>query len=67
MNIKEIKLSSQYPNATLKAYLPFNNNERSDAILICPGGGYYNVCDGHEGEGIAIAFSARGYRTFVLT
>lgn len=67
MNIKEIHLSSQYPNAILKAYLPFNNNEKSDAILICPGGGYYNVCDGHEGEGIAIAFSARGYRTFVLT
>ena len=66
MLVKEIKLSPNYPNALLKAYLPYNNDTNADAILICPGGGYYNVCDGHEGEGIAIAFAAKGYRTFVL-
>lgn len=66
MEIKNILLSEKYPDATLTAYLPFTRKTASDAILICPGGGYYTVCDGHEGEAIAMAFSARGFRCFVL-
>lgn len=66
MQIKTILLSEKYPDAALTAYLPYSGDSSADAILICPGGGYYTVCDGHEGEAIAMAFSARGFRCFVL-
>ena len=66
MEIKSIALSSYYPNARLTAYLPYSKDKTADALLICPGGAYFNVCDGHEGENIALAFAARGFRTFVL-
>lgn len=67
MEIKKIMLSEDYPDAYLEAYISFNNDKNADAILICPGGGYNDLAKGHEGEGIAITFAARGYRTFVLT
>ena len=66
MEIKNIALSEAYPNARLKAYLPYSKDTAANAVLICPGGAYYSVCDGHEGENIALAFAARGFRTFVL-
>lgn len=66
MEIKKIALSEKYPNAVLTVFFPYSRNMKADGILICPGGGYENVCDGHEGENIAIAFAARGFRTFVL-
>ena len=36
------------------------------AILVIPGGAYQNVCAGHEGEPIGLAFMAHGYNAFVL-
>lgn len=36
------------------------------AILVIPGGGYFEVCADREGEPIAIDFLARGYNSFVL-
>ena len=36
------------------------------AILVIPGGAYQEVCDGHEGEPIGLAFMAHGYNAFVL-
>ena len=37
------------------------------AVIVCPGGGYFNVCADREGEPIALAFSANGgCQTFVL-
>lgn len=51
---------------TLSAYLPFTRDKKADALLIIPGGGYENVCDGHEGDTVAIDFAARGLRTFLL-
>ena len=66
MNIKKINLKESDPDITLTAYLPFSNDNFADALLICPGGAYRDVCDGHEGEAIAMAFSARGFRCFVL-
>ena len=66
MEIKKILLSDAYPNAYITAYLPYSKDTAADAILICPGGAYYSVCDGHEGENIALAFASRGFRTFVL-
>ena len=38
-----------------------------DAILVIPGGGYAGVCNGREGERIALAFAARGVNAFSLT
>ena len=36
------------------------------AILVIPGGGYQNVCAGHEGEPVGVAFMPYGYNVFVL-
>ena len=36
------------------------------AILVIPGGAYQEVCAGHEGEPIGLAFMAHGYNAFVL-
>ena len=66
MEIRKIALSCVYPNAHLTAYLPYSKDTSAPALLICPGGAYFRVCDGHEGENIAIAFASRGFRTFVL-
>lgn len=66
MDIKKTDLCPSRPWVTLSAYLSYSRDRRADAILICPGGGYGNVCDGHEGDAVAIAFAARGFRTFVL-
>jgi acetyl esterase/lipase len=66
MELKKINLVPERPWVTLTAYLSYSRDEHADALLICPGGGYYNVCDKHEGEAVAIAFAARGFRTFVL-
>lgn len=66
MEIRKTDLCSSRPWVTLTAYLSYSRDTRADAVLICPGGGYYDVCDGHEGEAVAIAFAARGFRTFVL-
>lgn len=36
------------------------------AVIICPGGGYFN-CSDREGEPVAMVFAAMGYHTFVLS
>ncbi|MBE7020772.1 MAG: alpha/beta hydrolase [Ruminococcaceae bacterium] len=36
------------------------------AILIIPGGAYYNVVSGREGESVAFEFLAHGFNAFVL-
>ena len=66
MNVKTIKLCGEDSKATLTTYLPCTRKEKSDAILIIPGGGYSAVCSDREGENIAIAFNALGYACFVL-
>ncbi len=66
MKIKEVKICEERPWVTLSAYLPFTRDKKADALLIIPGGGYENVCDGHEGDAVAVDFAARGLRCFVL-
>ena len=39
--------------------------KKRPAILICPGGGYFN-CSDREAEPIALKFASMGYHTFVL-
>ena len=41
-------------------------NQKRPAILVCPGGGYANVCE-REAEPIALQFLPAGYNVFVLT
>lgn len=66
MEIRKINLCPSRPWVTLSAYLSYSLDTRADALLVCPGGGYGRVCDGHEGEAIAFSFAVRGFRTFVL-
>ena len=51
----------------LDAYLSGADEERRDAVLIFPGGGYCNVCYDREGEPIALAYLEHGINAFVLT
>lgn len=66
MNVKTIKLCGEDERASITTFLPCTSKEKSDAILIIPGGGYSNVASDREGENIAIAFNALGYACFVL-
>ena len=60
-----------HPEATLEGYLldcenlTLGQNRARPAIVVCPGGGYM-YCSPREGEPVALAYSARGYHTFVL-
>ena len=66
MNVETIKLCGEDERASITTFLPCTRQEKSDAILIIPGGGYTGVCADREGENIAIAFNALGYACFVL-
>lgn len=66
MNIETIKLCGEDEKASLTTFLPCTLQEKRDAILIIPGGGYSCVASDREGENIAIAFNALGYACFVL-
>ena len=66
MTEKIIDLIENRPDVYLKAYdTPFARRD-ADALLILPGGGYGFVSMDREGDPMAVAFSALGYRTFVL-
>lgn len=59
-----------YNGATLTCYLPQITDEiptskKRPAILVIPGGAYYN-CSDREGEPVALAFASKGYSAFVL-
>jgi len=51
---------------TLTAYLPPAGKATGAAVMICPGGGYYILASGHEGEDIARWFNDMGITAFVL-
>ena len=50
----------------IDTYVADNQTFLHNAILIIPGGGYYNVCTAREGEPIALSYMAKGYNAFVL-
>jgi acetyl esterase/lipase len=54
----------QKPNITV--YLPSKKNATGEAVIICPGGGYWNLAYYWEGRDIARAFNARGIAAIVL-
>ncbi len=66
MRHEVIRLCKDDENVTLTTYVPMTRKKPNDALLVIPGGGYQDVCVGHEGESVAMAFAARGVHCFVL-
>lgn len=67
MQYFKIALSQEEDGAYLEAFIaePLPHCHRR-AILVIPGGGYWNICSDREGEPIAHAFMPYGYNAFVL-
>jgi len=57
---------SKVSKPTLTAYLPEKEKATGQAIIICPGGGYWILAAGHEGADVAEEFVSRGIAAFVL-
>lgn len=51
---------------TLSVYLPEPGKANGAAVIICPGGGYWILAAGHEGEDVAKEFVKIGVTAFVL-
>src|SRR5262245_55727920 len=47
-------------------YLPRNMAPNTPAIIVCPGGGYVNLANNHEGRQVANYFNSLGFAAFVL-
>ena len=71
MITETIKLITGRDDVTLTTYIrdniqkEVNPQMKRPAVIICPGGAYFNCSDG-EGESIAISFMEMGYHAFVL-
>ena len=70
MKSETIKLYDNRDDVSLTTYILQDSPEllagkKRPAILICPGGGYFN-CSDREAEPIALRFAAMGYHAFVL-
>ncbi|MGF0033864.1 alpha/beta hydrolase [Bariatricus sp. SGI.154] len=70
MKTEVIKLYENREDVTLTTYILQDSPEllagkMRPAIIICPGGGYFN-CSDREAEPVAIRFAAMGYHAFVL-
>jgi acetyl esterase/lipase len=57
---------SKVTQPTLTAYFPEPEKATGQAIIICPGGGYWILAAGHEGADVAKAFTEKGITAFVL-
>lgn len=51
---------------TLEVYLPTKRNATGQAVVICPGGGYWGVAYDWEGTEFAKWFNSKGIAAFVL-
>ena len=70
MLTETLKLYEDREDVTLTTYIISEKGEMSrqgkrPAVLICPGGGYFN-CSDREAEPVALQFNAMGYHAFVL-
>lgn len=70
MLVKTIYLYEDRQDVTLTTYVIGEKGElrgqgKRPAVLICPGGGYFN-CSDREAEPVALQFNAMGYHAFVL-
>ncbi len=51
---------------TLTAYLPEKGKANGAAIVVCPGGGYGGLANGHEGMAVCQEFNKIGVTAFLL-
>lgn len=70
MITKKVFLYPEREDVSVTTYVIAEEGELSvlgkrPAILICPGGGYFN-CSDREAEPVALVFNAMGYHAFVL-
>lgn len=70
MIVKKFYLEENDVHATLTTYIlddspELLNGRNRPAIIICPGGGYFN-CSDREAEPMAVKFNSMGYHAFVL-
>lgn len=70
MRIETLNLYEGREDVTLTGYIigdspELLNGKTRPAVLICPGGGYFN-CSDREAEPVALRFAAMGYHAFVL-
>lgn len=70
MKTEVIKLYENRDDVTLTTYILQDSPELlagkvRPAIIVCPGGGYFN-CSDREAEPVALKFASKGYHTFVL-
>ena len=70
MRCECLQLHDDRKDVTLTCYIRDDSHEllagkKRPAILICPGGGYFN-CSDREAEPVALRFAGLGYHAFVL-
>lgn len=70
MKTEVIRLYEDRNDVTLTTYVLMDSPEllagkRRLAVLICPGGGYFN-CSDREAEPVVMKFASMGYHAFVL-
>lgn len=61
-----ILMVSNVSQPTLTTYFPENAKSPTEAVIVCPGGGYGMVAAGHEGEDVARKLNELGIVAFVL-
>ena len=66
MKHEVIHLCPDDENITLTSFIQITKEEKTDALLVIPGGGYSQVCSDREGENICITFAALGMKCFWL-
>ena len=69
MKVETLHIFSQYPHASLTAYLPADTervpHSPRRAMIVCPGGGY-GFLSPREDEPVALAWLAEGFAVFSL-
>jgi len=63
---KTAKWITNVKNPTLTIFRPANDKNKGAAIVICPGGGYWNLAWDLEGEEVAAWLNSAGVTGFVL-
>lgn len=66
LNPDGIWIASKVSRPTMTIFLPPKSLATGAAIIICPGGGYYNLAMGYEGEDVARRYNESGIAAFVL-
>ena len=61
-----LEIVKNVQNPSISVFLPSKNNATGDAVIICPGGGYWVLAYDWEGTDIAKALNAKGIAAIVL-